>query len=212
METTLKHHTPIKAIVFDFDGTITEPGSLNFTKIREEVGCPEGVSILHYIETLDGQSAERAVEILESHENQAAAQARPAIGIDEVWRFLKEKDLKLGILTRNTTASVEISLRNIHGITLNDFDSIITRDDEIPVKPDPDGVLVTAARFGIDPSCLLVVGDFRYDIEAGQRAGSPTVYVDNNPTHSAPTPPSDFTITDLRELIPIVKSLLTPAS
>jgi D-glycero-D-manno-heptose 1,7-bisphosphate phosphatase len=45
-------------------------------------------------------------------------------------------------------------------------------------KPKP-GLLLTAARdFGIDLTCSYMVGDRRCDVEAGQRAGCKTFYID----------------------------------
>ena len=38
-------------------------------------------------------------------------------------------------------------------------------------------MLEAAARLGIEPSELLCVGDYHFDIEAGLRAGAPTAYL-----------------------------------
>ena len=39
----------IKGVLFDFDGTLTQPGGLNFLAIKREIGCPEGTPILDYM-------------------------------------------------------------------------------------------------------------------------------------------------------------------
>ena len=38
----------IKAVLFDFDGTLTEPGALNFSLLKETIGCPENSPILEF--------------------------------------------------------------------------------------------------------------------------------------------------------------------
>jgi len=38
----------LAAVVFDFDGTLTEPGALDFAAIHEAVGCPRDIGLLEY--------------------------------------------------------------------------------------------------------------------------------------------------------------------
>ena len=42
----------VKAVLFDFDGTLTEPGSLDFLLLKETMGCPPYSPILEFIEDL----------------------------------------------------------------------------------------------------------------------------------------------------------------
>ena len=42
----------IRAVLFDFDGTLTRPGSLDFQQLREELASPVGAPILEYIQGL----------------------------------------------------------------------------------------------------------------------------------------------------------------
>jgi phosphoglycolate phosphatase-like HAD superfamily hydrolase len=51
------------------------------------------------------------------------------------------------------------------------------REDAAP-KPDPEALLALASDWRIPPEHCAYVGDFRYDIEAAQRAGMlPVLYV-----------------------------------
>ena len=43
----------IKGVLFDFDGTLTRPGALDFPAIKQELGCPADQAILEYLETED---------------------------------------------------------------------------------------------------------------------------------------------------------------
>ena len=42
----------IDAVLFDFDGTLTAPGALDFKEIKAELGCPLDRPVLEYIEGL----------------------------------------------------------------------------------------------------------------------------------------------------------------
>ena len=45
-----KHPTYIKAVLLDFDGTLTKPDSLDLSILKETVGCPKDSYLLEYIE------------------------------------------------------------------------------------------------------------------------------------------------------------------
>jgi len=206
MEQTRKDTKIISGVVFDFDGTITTPGHLDFAAIRRAIGCPDGVSILTYIEDLPLSERAEAERVLDEFEMRAAAEIGPASGLAELIAYLNDHSLKRGILTRNTLRAVERSIENLPFVRLEDFSCVITRDDDIPVKPEPAGVIAAASQFGVAPNELMVVGDYLYDIEAGRNAGAVTVFVDNLPSRGFAAPDADFTIADLRSLIPILHS------
>ena len=42
----------IKAVIFDFDGTLTKPGTLDFPSFKKSLGCPVDQPTLEYIENL----------------------------------------------------------------------------------------------------------------------------------------------------------------
>ena len=191
----------IKAVLFDFDDTLTLPGRLDYALIRQEIGCPQKMSILDYLEGIENPEARRnASAILDRHEMAAAADAAPAEGAGDLVRWLCGAGLKRGILTRNSRNAVERSLENFAGIGRKDFDLILSRDDDLPVKPRPDGVLYAASVFGIPPSSMLMVGDYIYDIEAGNAAGAVTVLIKSRKDIEFTPPESDFTIAKLAQV------------
>lgn len=195
----------IKAILFDFDDTLTEAGSLDYAQIRKEMGCPEAVSILDYLDNIEDQGTRlRANEILERHERRAAENAVPNGDAHALLAWLKAEGYKIGIITRNSLDSIKRSLDNFESIKEEFFDVIITRDNNVPVKPDPDGVVLAARKMDVTPEEILVVGDYIYDIEAGNSAGSRTVFFNSRPDRQIAEPESDFTIQSLAD----VKSIL----
>lgn len=196
----------LRAVLFDFDDTLTIPGGLDYALIRSEMGCPEGESILDYLERTEVPEArEQASAILDRHEMNGAAKAHPAPGAEELISWLRTRGLSRGILTRNSQAAVIRSLANFLSISTGDFDLIITRDDDLPVKPEPDGVLHAAERFGLRPEELLVVGDYIYDIQAGNAAGAVTAFIASRKDAGFVPPPSDYSIERLAQIRRIVE-------
>lgn len=168
----------IRGVLFDFDGTLTRPGALDFAAIKREIDCPAGMAILEYLDTLPPSRRVPLLKILEGREEQAAKTSAPNSGAEECLACLKAESIPFGILTRNSPSSIRIALERFQGIRFGDFAAVITRDDSLP-KPRPDGVFQAAKRMEIKPSELMVVGDFRFDVLAGKAARSLTVLLSN---------------------------------
>jgi hydrogenase expression/formation protein HypE len=198
---------PLKAVLFDFDGTLTIPGALDFPAIRVELGCPAGQPILEFIQSIqDPPGRRRLMERLTAIETSAAGRSRPNVGAQELVRWLKTKRLAIGILTRNSRQSVLQALENFDAIDTTDFDLIISRDDPICPKPSGEGIVWAAQRLHLQPGQILVVGDFVFDCQAGRAAGAPTVLLDPCMDPRLQTAGCDYRIARLNELKNIVKS------
>ncbi len=196
----------IKAVLFDFDGTLTRPGAIDFSLIRKAIGCPEKEPILEFIcRIADPYTQSAARTTLNAHENAAAAASRPNAGAEELIPYLKSKNIAVGIISRNGMASIRRAFENFQRVSASDFDLMITRDDPVAPKPSADGILLAAHRFGVNPEELLVVGDFVFDIEAGKNAGALTAYLTNGKPAGLNAPESDFTVSDLMALKEIVR-------
>jgi transaldolase len=66
-------------------------------------------------------------------------------------------------------------------------------------KPQPGLLEAAAARFGIDLSDSIMVGDRWRDVEAGRRANCRTVFIDYDYRETKPMPPPDTTVRSLEE-------------
>jgi hydrogenase expression/formation protein HypE len=192
----------IKGIIFDFDGTLTLPGSLDFAAIKKEMGCPAELAILEYIESQPPSQRDALMEILEKREEEAAGASLPNLGAEGCLRRLKEERILLGLLTRNSLRSVQLAFRQFKKVRLEDFATVVTREFS-PPKPDPAGVFRAAEEMGLKTRDLLMVGDFRFDVMAGWAAGAKTVLLTNGRASvMAPDDPlPDFTIRILPELL-----------
>lgn len=88
--------------------------------------------------------------------------------IIEMIRFLKEKRIKVGIVTGKARRSLDISLKALQMDGL--FEAIITGDDVVHPKPHPEGVLKALSFLEVESDKSIFVGDSDADIEAGLHA------------------------------------------
>jgi HAD superfamily hydrolase (TIGR01509 family) len=168
----------IKAVLFDFDGTLTQPGVLNFPAIKKKVGCPADTPVLEFIQAIpDNRQKSEAYAELDVFETEGAANSVPCEGAEVLVQFLQTMGVPVGIFSRNSYRAIEQALENFKHIGPMDFDLIISRDDTVEPKPHPAGIFLAAERFGVEPANLLMVGDYLFDIEAGNRAGAPTALI-----------------------------------
>jgi hydrogenase expression/formation protein HypE len=198
----------LKAVLFDFDGTLTVPGALDFPAIRVELGCPAGAPILEFIQSIQDPPSRRALmNRLTAIETSAASRSQPNAGAQELIRWLKAKRLAIGILTRNGRQSVLQALKNFGDIDAGAFDLIISRDDPICPKPSGEGIVWAAQWLHLQPEQILVVGDFIFDCQAGRAAGATTVLLDPCIDPRLQSVDCDYRIRRLSELKSIVESL-----
>lgn len=196
----------ISAVLFDFDGTITEPGQLDLPAIKRAIGCPKDRGILEYIEdTEDLVDRGRYQALMEQAELEAADQATPRAGAEALISFLRDHGIPMAIVTRNRTEAVARALTNLPGIERSDFAVVVGRDLPLSPKPFPDGVEYVAQKLGVDAGRLLVIGDHTFDVEAGERAGALTMLLQNDPSASGLMEDVDFVVSDLVAALQIVR-------
>jgi hydrogenase expression/formation protein HypE len=208
MHNQLMNHRPFRlnAVFFDFDGTLTQEGSLDFSVIKHALGCPVELPVLEFIEKIpDPVQRHIAYETLEHFEREGAIDSVPELGAEDLLSHIRSKGLPIGLITRNSLESIKTSLANFQNTHLSDFDVVITRDDPILPKPSADGILLAARKLNIEPDTILMVGDYIFDIQAGKRAGTITVLLETDKKFDKTTVESDFTISNLSEIKSIIR-------
>ncbi|HEY6871708.1 MAG TPA: HAD-IA family hydrolase [Geobacteraceae bacterium] len=161
--------------VFDLDGTLTLPVH-DFAAIRAELGVPDGVDILGFLASLPPAAAQPLHEKLQTIEDRLALKTAAAAGAVHFIERLHHRGDRLGVLTRNTR---ENALRTLELIGVGHYfppDCVLGRAEALP-KPEPDGVRKLSALWCVSPSALVMVGDYLFDLQAGQAAGAATVHV-----------------------------------
>jgi HAD superfamily hydrolase (TIGR01509 family) len=189
----------IKAIIFDLDGTITQP-FFDFDAIRKEMGLPVNAGpILELMEKMTAKQKEDAERILNAHEEKAVAESTLNDGAKETLEELRRRKILIGILTRNKKENA-FAVAKKHGLK---FDAVVGRD-EGPVKPDAFGVLYLCEKFKIKPQESLVVGDFLFDLLCGRAAGAIPVLLKNHRKADEFAKHADFVIENIADLLEII--------
>lgn len=180
----------MKAIIFDFDGTLAntlpicfyafqrvfkefDNKDLTSKEIKEMFG-PSETGII--TKNLSNPNKDEAIEYFyekysELHKD--LVECNPEI--IELLQSLKEIDIKMGIFTGKAKRSLDISLKalDMEGM----FDVIITGDDVINPKPDPEGLLMALSLLKVKNSEAVYIGDSDADIVAGLKANVFTIGV-----------------------------------
>lgn len=200
----------MKGVLFDFDGTLTLPGAIDFPAIREEIECPSDVAILEYINLQSSRKQSILTEILEGHEAEAARLSIPNKGAEACLSMLRMHRVPIGIITRNSLKSVMSALQQFNCLGCHDFHAVITRE-AAPPKPSPEGVFRAAEDMGCSPEELMVVGDFRFDVIAGKKAGAGTILLTNgrDSTMAPGDPEPDYVCRHFAEVEGVLLNKLT---
>lgn len=183
-------NTTIKAIVFDSDGTLVDTRELIYRGyqtvlerhglghlgteqyIRQRLGKPIYET---YEQILAGHHIKLSIdELVQEHDevqNKMTELIKPYAHTKEILQDWHSRGIKLCLFTsgsmmmirRNFTAA---GIPNVEEL----FDAIITADEELPRKPEPDAITELLRRVDVSPANAVVVGDHAYDMLAGGRA------------------------------------------
>jgi HAD superfamily hydrolase (TIGR01509 family) len=191
----------IKAVIFDLDGTITQP-YFDFDIIREEIGLSKDSGpVLESMEKMTPQQRKKADEILHYHEQKAVTESKLNNGAKETLLALHKTGIYIGVLTRNKRSNA-VAISHKHNLK---FDAIIGREDG-PVKPDAFGVLQLCQQFGVKPEETLLVGDYLFDLLCAKAAGAFAILLANHSQAEEFTEHADFCIKNISEILEIIKN------
>ena len=165
----------VKHWVFDMDGTLTVAVH-DFAAIRRALDIPAQDDILTHLNGLPAHEAQAKHAWLLEHERELALASTPAPGAVELVHELAARGCRLGVLTRNARELAHITLEAIGLAPFFAPQDVLGRDNAAH-KPDPDGLLQLARAWEVEPSQMVMVGDYRFDLDCGRAAGSKTVLV-----------------------------------
>ncbi|MDH0733244.1 HAD family hydrolase [Pseudomonas sichuanensis] len=165
----------IRHWVFDMDGTLTVAVH-DFAAIREALDIPAEHDILTHLAALPAAEAAAKHAWLLEHERDLAIASQAAEGAVELVRELAGRGCRLAILTRNARELAHVTLEAIGLADCFPVEHVLGRDEAAP-KPNPDGLLQIARAWAVAPGEMVMVGDYRFDLDCGRAAGTRTVLV-----------------------------------
>ncbi|WP_261131933.1 pyrophosphatase PpaX [Bacillus sp. Marseille-Q3570] len=179
----------IDTILFDLDGTLINTNDLiisSFTHTLEQFKPQQysrddiisfiGEPLVDSFKRVDETSVAEMVRTYKEHNLAHHEEYVHAFeGVAYTVKTLHEKGFKLGIVTTKMRDAVELGLE-ITGLG-EYFTTIVTLDDVERAKPDPQPVIRALDKLQSDTASAIMVGDSRYDIEAGKNAGTLTAAV-----------------------------------
>ncbi len=180
----------VGGVLFDIDGTLTRTNELIFATFnyiaakythrtyepRDIIalfGPPEEGALVPIVgeEHIDA-AMDDLCEFYRGHHGTMAALHE---GMGDVLAFLDTRGIPLGVFTGKgrRTAMITLEALGIAGY----FDMIVSGNDVVRHKPDPEGIRKFIDAYALAPSEVLMVGDAVGDIAASRGAGAVPVAV-----------------------------------
>ena len=186
----------MKACIFDLDGTIIYTIDSIKYSVNEAI-VPEGLPPITDEETMafiGNGTRELMVKVFGKYQlTDEAKMKRCCDGFDRIFaenctrdnrayegmqtvlETLKADGIRLGVLSNKPDPRTKECVRKVYGDNL--FDAVYGARDEVPMKPDPAGILEIMKEFGVTGEETLYIGDGDTDMISGKAAGCHTVAV-----------------------------------
>ena len=205
------HQGSVKAILFDFDGTLFEL-KVDWLKVRQELKgllkfpgpAREFKPLKPRIQEVVGSWSEleqQAYDIISQHEIKGAEGGYPHKGAKEILEWCQEQSIRTVILTRNTKRCV---LPVLEKYNWPKPELIIAREDVKKEKPNPEAGFLVFNKLQLEKEDCLIVGDSPPDLELAKNLGVKSVLY-HNPRHQfIPKEHANFFIKSLVELKEVV--------
>jgi HAD superfamily hydrolase (TIGR01509 family) len=183
----------IEAVVFDWDGTLMDSKRALLSSYHEAttavLGAPfpvdpadvEKIIQLRAAESFsliakgDPELAERVATAFQDAYRRNQETTEPFPGTLETLAELRARGIRLGVAT--SKAQIRMDLEGERTGISKLIEESVTGDQVKRAKPDPESVIESIRRLGVEPARTLYVGDGPNDIRAARGAGAIAVGV-----------------------------------
>ena len=180
--------SPLRAVVFDFDGTLVNSLPLVLASIAHALEPFGGKPTMEIFARLGGPPERFLPLLLEDPKNVPAALARMEAyhnannhlvevfaGAAAMLAQLDATGIKIALWTGRDRLSTEVLLRTLG---LERYFAVVMCGDDLPShKPDPAGLREIIRRLGVAPDETVFVGDADVDVLGGHACGVDTILI-----------------------------------
>ena len=188
----------IESIIFDLDGTLvdSQPAAIRSTiealshlgidasdiEVREQFGGGSRKLLSHFMEKELGNEKTdelltKAIKLRLDLQVSFTDQVVLLPNVKELLGLLRDSNYKLALATMSSGAVAHQILS--HNEIRDYFDQVVTADDVINVKPDPEILIKTIGLLGIEANEALYCGDSSHDSEAAFHLDMPFLLIDS---------------------------------
>jgi 2-phosphoglycolate phosphatase len=177
---------PLKAVLFDLDGTLVDSvkdlaESVNFTRQHYGLDRLPDSTIMAFVgngvynllgkslETADQTKIGEAYQIFQDHYRiHCADHTKPFPGAFELLIALKEKNIKMGVVSNKPQEFTDLVLKQLN--LGHYFEVAFGPESTKNRKPDPEPLLTALQKLGAQPQEAVMIGDSIVDIQAARAA------------------------------------------
>ncbi|MEA3558961.1 MAG: HAD-IA family hydrolase [Candidatus Thermoplasmatota archaeon] len=188
----------VKVLGLDLDGTLVSM-KIDLKGFKEKMNIPNG-DTLEYIASLPEERSKKIMALLKEKEIEAARKAELAPGANDLLSYCVDNRIKVVVITRNSQKASQLTLDYLD----LKVDMLISRENAAP-KPSPDAFNIVLNQLGLKPFQMAYVGDYLYDIQAGNSAGVKTILIADQENAGEWAPSADFVVEDLYEVLNLLK-------
>ena len=206
----------IKAVIFDMDGVIVESERLHI-EAEQQAMLKHGVRIsaeeLHtytgttamfmFTELIKKYKLDTTFEKIFNEKEEILfklleKETRPTNGVIELLKKLRQKGVKLAVASSSHRRLIDYILRKLDIGYL--FDFVVSAEDVVHSKPNPQIFLKSAQALHVKPSECLVVEDAKLGVEAAKKAGMKVIGYRNPDSGGQDLSKADMIVKDFSEL------------
>jgi len=187
----------IRGVLFDMDGVLIDATEWHYDALNEALEI-FGYTIdrLDHLTRFNGMTTRKKLQILSEERGfpQELQDVVSEIKQDRTLRIaarkcfptaahlillstLRNRDIKIGVVTNSIRRTSEFMLQ-YSGI-IDFLDVLVTNEDVVNPKPDPEGYLLAMSKLGITPSETVVIEDGMHGVQAANAAGANVIEVLN---------------------------------
>ncbi len=186
---------PVRAVIFDFDGTIVDSYEAHLESFRRAVskfgltfedkeiyrrfGKPAKQMLAEVLPEKEHVHIAEMVKEKRAQFIETSREVKVLEGVEEILKHLKLRNIRLGLATSADKLSVMRVLTRF-GLEAY-FDVVLSAEDVQEAKPNPKIFIEAAERLNVLPRECLAIGDSIFDVMAAKEAGIRIVAVANNP-------------------------------